>query len=179
MKKLEHIDPDLLKGNPRASFSAWKKYESLVLAAYRIHPQPYIYRPTNMAPSTVCTRLRDAVRGKLAFDYPIELVDAPTSLDLSRWYSEVIFKYDKEQVFIGPPETVHGVLTGTQVGNSRTKQMVYESLTFEEVSAFSLLLSGGRIEGPVLIKSPPDLTLLPDRPNTEKMTKPDGSLVLF
>lgn len=179
MKKLEHIDPDRLKGNPRATFVAWKKYESLVLAAFRMHPQPYIYRPANMAASTVCSRLRDAVRGKLAFDYPCDVPDSPSNLDLARWYSEVVFKYDKEQVFIGPPESIHGVLTGTQVGSPRTKQLVYESLSFEEVSAFSLLLSTGRIEGPVLIKTPPDLTLLPDRPNTEKMTKPDGSLVLF
>jgi hypothetical protein len=174
-RKLDRIDATLLSSNPRANVNAWKKYEPIVLTAYKLHPKPYIYRPANMAPSTICSRLRDAIRGKIAFDHPSEL----SSQDIARWYSEVVIKSDKEQVLIGPPTELAAAIRGTSVGSTKPLDMIFENLSFEELSAFTLLLSGGRLTGPVLVKTPPDISLLPQRPNVEMMKRQDGSLVLL
>lgn len=173
MKKLDRIDPKILATNPRASLAAWLKYEPVVTAAFNQHPRPYAYKPLNMSPSSVCSKMRDAVRGRLAFSYPSTVSDH----DLARWYEEVVFKHDKECVYIGPPEEVKTQLIGT-VPESPTS-LVFPTLSFEELAAFTLLLSNGRIVGPVRVKQPPDTTLLPKRPNVELMTRDDGSLVLL
>lgn len=174
MKKLDNIDPQRLANNPRATLQSWLKYRDVVISAMRMHPKAFIYQPANMAASSVASKLRDAVRGKLAFEYPDPDV---TDLALARWYSEIVVKNDKENVFIGPPEAVKTTLTGAAPQNDH--EMSFPTLSFEEVSAFTLLLSGGRIVGPVRITQPPDLSLLPKRPNVEMLSRPDGSLVLL
>jgi hypothetical protein len=128
-----------------------------------------------MSPVTVCSRLRDAIRGKLAFDYPSEI---PTE-DLSRWYGQIVIKSDTEQVLIGPLEEIKSSVQGTAVGVTKSADMVFAELSFEEITAFTLLLSTGRVVGPVLIQKPPDISLLTARPNVELMNRPDGSLVLL
>jgi hypothetical protein len=174
-RKLDRLDPALLAANPRANVAAWMKYESIVLAAYRQHPKPYIFRPTSMAAVTVCSRLRDAIRGKLAFDYPSEI----SAEELAVWYGQVVIKSDTEQVLIGPMEEVKASVQGTAVGTTKPTDMVFQELSFEEITAFTLLLSTGRVVGPVLVQKPPDISLLPVRPNVELMNRPDGSLVLL
>jgi hypothetical protein len=114
------------------------------------------------------------VRGKLAFDYPCTEV---TNDEILRWYAEVVFKNDREQVYIGPPEEVKSTLVGSTPASSTS--LIFPTLTFEELTAFTLLLSGGRIVGPVQVKQPPDIALLEKRPNVEILHKPDGSLVLL
>src|SRR5215468_1793852 len=103
MKKLDRIDPQRLASNPRATLQSWLKYRDVVLSAIRQHPKPYIYHPVSMTPSSVASKMRDAIRGKLAFSYPDPDV---TDFDLARWYSEIVIKHDKENVFIGPPDKV-------------------------------------------------------------------------
>jgi len=174
MKKLDNIDPQRLAGNPRATLQSWLKYRDVVLSAFRQHPKPFIYTPTSMAATSVASKLRDAVRGKLAFSYPDGEV---SDFELAKWYSEIVVKHDKENVYIGPPEGVKRSLTGSTPAS--TSELKFPTLSFEEVSAFTLLLSGGRIVGPVLILQPPDLSLLPPRPNVEMLRRPDGSLVLI
>ena len=44
------------------------------------------------------TRLRDAIRGKITFDYPSEI----STPQLANWYSQIVIKYTKEHVYIGP-----------------------------------------------------------------------------
>lgn len=174
MPKLDRIDPTALATNPRATLSAWKRYEPTVLAAMAQHPRPYVFRPSNMAPSTVASRLRDAIRGKLAFDHEsVRSVD-----EVRRWYAEVVVKSDLAQVYIGPLEKVTEILAGDHVSTTPAP-FSFDSLSFEEVSAFALLLSTGRLNGPVEIRCAPDLTLLPMRPNVEQITKPDGTLLLI
>jgi hypothetical protein len=174
MKKLDNIDPQRLAGNPRATLTSWLKYRDVVIMAMRQHPKPYIYTPTSMAASSVASKLRDAVRGKLAFDYPDPEV---SNLDLARWYSEIVVKHDRENVYIGPPEEVKTTLIGA-TPNSAT-ELTFPTLSFTEVSAFVILLSGSRLSGPIKIMQPPDISLLPNLPNVEILTKPDGSLVLI
>jgi hypothetical protein len=148
-----------------------------VIAAFTVHPKSYVYRCTTLAPSTVCTRLRDAIRGAIAFNFPI-LNDPFTHSDLARWYSEVIFKYDQENVYIGPVEEIKETLEGG--GSVRGEAVLsFPTLEFEEICAFSLLLSNNRIQGPVVILQPPDISLLPERQNLEQLKREDGSLVLL
>jgi hypothetical protein len=172
MKKLDRLDLQTLSANPRASLSSWRKYEPIVEAAFFQHPKPYIYAPSSLSPYTVSSRIREAIRGKLAFDYPAKI----STLDLSRWYDEIIIKNDAKNVFIGPPEEVQKSIKGTSLSTSPTYS--FDSLSFEEISAFSLLLSNGRLTGPVTILQPPDISLLPDRPNVERIEK-DGGLMLI
>lgn len=174
MKKLDRIDVVKLVGNPRATLQSWLKYRSVVLAAMQQHPRPYIYTPVNMAASSVCSKMRDAIRGKIAFQYPDSAID---NIILAKWYSEVIFKHDKENVYIGIPEEVNEVLVG--VTPTSASNLVFPTLSFEEVSAFVLLLSGSRIKGPVEVRQPPNLELLQRRPNVEVLSKKDGTLVLI
>ena len=176
MRKLDRIDPSILATNPRASIQSWLKYRDIVIAAYKQHPKPFVYRPVSMTPSSVCSKMRDAVRGKLAFDYP---EDEVTNNELARWYSEVILKHDKEQVYIGLPEEVRATLIGVTPSGPNANGLKFPTLTFEEISAFTLLLSAGRILGPVEILQPPDITLLPRRPNVEILNRKDGSLVIL
>jgi hypothetical protein len=175
MKKLDRIDPKVLASNPRASYAAWMKYEPIVIAAFRQHPKTFVYSPTSMTPSSVASKMRDAVRGMLAFAYPCPI----PVLDLANWYNEIIIKHDKEAVYIGVPEKVKSVIRGEQRSPDSASNLIFPTLTFEEVSAFTLLLSTARILGPILIQNPPDLSLLPKRPNVEMMVRNDGSLVLL
>lgn len=175
MKKLDNIDPQRLASNPRATLQSWLKYRDVVRTAMLQHPKPYVYTPTSMATSSVASKLRDAVRGKLAFNYPDPEVN---NLDLARWYSEIIVKHDLAgNVYIGPPEAVKTTLEGSSPSNRA--ELTYPTLAFEEVSAFVILLSGGRLSGPIKIMQPPDISILPRLPNVEILTKPDGSLVLI
>lgn len=175
LSKLDRIDPSSLLHNPRATQGAWLKYEPIILAAFKQHPRPYIFSPSSMSPVSVCSKARDAVRGKLAFDYPSE-VSTP---DLQRWYSEVIFKVLEESVYIGPPQTSTDSLEGQGNTKSSASSLSFSELSFEEISAWALLISNGRFKGSVTVLYPPDLSLLPPRPNVEMMSKPDGSLVLL
>jgi hypothetical protein len=174
MRKLDNIDPQRLANNPRATLQSWLKYRDVVLSAMHQHPKPFIYQPISMTPSSVASKLRDAVRGKLAFNYPDDEI---SDLSLARWYSEIVVKHDKENVFIGPPEEVKRTLIGAKPSNDH--ELNFPTLSFEEISAFTLLLSGGRIVGPIKVTQPPDITLLPTRPNVEMLKRPDGSLVLI
>lgn len=176
MTKLNRLDPNLLQHNPRCGAAAWERYRSLVVAAYRFHPRAYIYKPNNMTPATIASRLRDAVRGAIAFQYNIE--SDITGEDLSRWWGEVVVKHTKDSVHIGPPNIVRESLSGED-NTTNNGAMQYSSLSFEEVSAFCLLLSTGRLTGPILITLPPDLSTMAERPNVEMVEKQDGSLMLL
>lgn len=172
--KLDRIEPTgELAANPRASLASWLRYSNIVTAAYRQHPRTYIYQPANMAATTVASRIRDAIRGCLAFSYESAIPHA----DLLRWYSEIVIKNDLAQVFIGPPKQ----LSASLVGAAKVEDLRYDydTLTFEEIVAFTMLLSTGRIVGPVKIQNPPDLSLLPERNNVETLPQKDGSLLLL
>lgn len=170
MSKLSRTDPAELAKNPRATLAAWLRYEPIVVGAIRLHPKQYVYAPSNLSPSTVASRLRDAVRGKIAFDYKTSVATS----DVARWWDETAIRYDNKNVYIGPPESVAEALRGT----SNEHKYSYETLTFEEISAFAILLSNGRISGPVVIQNPPDVSLL-NRPNVELIARPDGSLYII
>lgn len=175
MSKLDRLDPLSLASNPRATLSAWLKYEDITLTAFRMFPKPYVYTPTNMAANTVASRLRDAIRGKLAFDYP-SVVD---NTDLLRWYSEVIIKPIGKGVYIGKFDSVEDELKGQAETAASLPDLKFDDLTYEEVSAFALLISTQRLTGPVLVRVPPDVSTLPQRPNVEFILKPNGALVII
>ena len=169
-----NLDQDNLRGNPRATLASWLRYESIVISAYRQHPTPFRYQPTNMAASTVCSRIRDAIRGKLAFNYPC-VIDSEA---LRTWYASVIVRYSENQVYIGVPGQYLAPLTGIITGKPTESTHLYSSLSLEEVIAFTILISSGRILGPVVIQHPPDISLVPDRPNVDLIPRPDGGLAI-
>jgi len=127
-------------------------------------------------PSTVCTRLRDAIRGAIAFNFPIS-DDSLSHADLTRWYSEVVFKFDQENVYIGPVEEIKETLDGGTIRNEAV--LSFPTLEFEEICAFSLLLSNNRLQGPIVILQPPRYNPSSRRPNLERLERKDGSLVLL
>lgn len=180
MSKLDRLDPATLIGNPRATLPAWLKYESLALQCYLAYPGARVWEPTNHEASTVVTRLRDAIRGCLAFRHPINEAYEVTHEDLLSWYGKVIFKTSAGRIYVGPQDKVLAELRGHTVGSAEERKgLNFPSLDFEEVNAFMLLLSRGRLVGPIIVTSPPDITLLMDRPNVEAVTRPDGSLLIL
>lgn len=172
-------DPALLLDNPRATYRAWKQYEVLALAALAHFPKTYVFCPHSLRPSTVASRVRDAIRGLLAFNYPI-LSDPPVSHGtIADWWSRVIVKHNATHVFIGSPDRVLTELTGKAETSTPGLVYKYETLTFEEITAFTILISSGRINGPVIVTSPPDVSLIPERSNVELEVRPDGKLLIL
>lgn len=170
--KLLRLDPTLLASNPRATLSAWQRYEPLVLAAHSQHPQTFSYECTDMASNTICSRIRDAIRGALAFSYPSTLAHA----DLLSWYSEVIIRFDATHVHIGPRGPLTPTLSILKPKDSTTLE--YARLTNDELHAFALLLSSGRLQGPILCHHP-NLTSPLLHPNLEVIHREDGAMVLI
>lgn len=172
--KLSSLDPHELSGNPRATLPAWLQYQSIVLQAVHRHPLPFTFSPQNKSAQTVVSRIRDAVRGCLTFGYDIgDPAISPESL--LRWFGEVVFKAQGDLVTIGVPEKLKDRL----VISTPSSELHFPTLSFEEISAFQLLLSTSRLTGPVIIDSPPDTTLLPARENVEILVNEKKQLVLF
>lgn len=172
MPKLENLDASTLAHNPRATLSAWMRYRSLVRAAMLDHPKTLSYIPANMAAATVASRLRDAIRGALVFEYPLDC----TKEDLTKWYSEIVIRHTSTQVFIGPKENKLDALLEVQTQDLGSLE--FASLTHEEYNAFALLLNNGRIQGPIVVRNGPS-TMFTTLPNVEIIHRPDGSLVLL
>ena len=97
---------------------------------------------------TVTSKLRDAVRGAIAFAYCTE----PSVEDLTNWWSKVIVRPEGEQVHIGPRTPLKETYT-TESAAPKTG-FVFDTLTAEETQAFALLLNNGRISGPITIRKP-------------------------
>lgn len=176
--KLDRIVPADLISNPRASLRSWHFYEPIIRAAILQHPKPYIYKPSNRSPSSVCSKARDAIRGKIAFDYPDTGSPTLTSTEVARWYSEIILKHDAQTVFIGAPEELRTYLKGASTIETHANYS-YQTLDFDSIVAFTLLLSRNLLTGPVRIASPPDISLLPERLNLQILQQSDGSIVLL
>lgn len=173
--KLERLDPKVLACNPRCRLDAWRKYEPVVLAAYAKHPMTYSYTPGNMAVSTVVSRIRDAIRGCIAFKHPTSV-----SHDLlAAWWDEIVIKHDDTTVHIGPEVAVVSTLEGHTP--TKDSDFTFDSLSLEEVAAFTILLSTNRLRGPIIVRQPPNISLLlqNERPNVELMLQSDGQLVIL
>lgn len=174
MKKLSRISPSDLSSNPRATLRAWQRYEPIVLAAVAKHPSPFTFTPDSLEPSTFVSRIRDAIRGKIAFDYPSSL----SVETVSSWFDEVIFKIINKSVYIGPKEALK--TSPLLAAVEKSTDLTFSTLSFDEIAAFALLLSNGRLSGPIVITSPPkEVSLLPSYPNFQPLPRPDGSLVLL
>lgn len=162
MSKLDRIDPAQLAHNPRATVTQWLRFQPVVVAAFRQHPRPFTYVPKSMSPATVASRMRDAIRGAICFSYPS---DIPIT-DLAQWWEHSSIRHTTKEVVIGP--ITSDVLPALECLNTPSPTgFHFDSLSFEELVAFSLLLDSGRIVGPVVVDSPPDISLLPPRNNVE------------
>lgn len=163
-----HSDLSKLASNPRASFSAWTRYAPFVYAAFRLHPQPYAFTPKNLSPASVCSKLRDAIRGCIEFSYAS---DVSTS-DLRNWWEETSVTFTLTEVIIGPKRRLG--LPAVAVLSLYT----YPTLSPNEVRAFLVLLSTGRIRGPITVVSPPEMDI-PRVANVEVVKRSDGTLILI
>jgi hypothetical protein len=175
--KLGRIDPVSLADNPRATLQAWQRYEPIVIAAVRKFPLPFVWSPSphQISCTTVVSRIRDACRGKIAFDYPSSI----TAEDLARWFSQVIFKVVSRSVYIGPKEQLKTVVIPLDAHEEKKGDLVFDDLTPDELNAFALLLSNGRLSGPIILRKPLSQPDVPEYPNFHIIPRPDGSLVLL
>ena len=169
--KLSRIDPASLAGNPRATYAAWLRFSLVVRNAMNDHPKPHTITPVSITPATYASRLRDAVRGAIAFGH----ADVPVE-DLARWFGEVVVRYDARNVYIGPREVKP---TEIETASIPKTEFSFATLTDEEFQAFVLLLNAGRISGPVHIETPNGLWCDPLLPNITFIPRPDGSLILL
>lgn len=177
--KLNRIDPNKLANNPRASLSAWSKFAPTVLAAYRLHPNPYLCTPQDLSIKTFVSRIREAIRGAIAFSYVLD--SGISTDDLTRWYDEVIItEYNPTTVFIGPAKTLQESKP-VQTTTPSSTSLDFRTLTWEEFEAFVLLISSGRMQVSVTIRKPDPtmLAFVSPSPNLTILSRPDGSLVLL
>ena len=173
MKKLQRVSPDALKGNPRATYAAWQKYEPIVKEAYSLHPKGYTFKPYNMSPATVASRLRDAVRGAIAFEFSSS-IDVQ---DLARWFDEVIVSHTTEEVYIGPKVKVKNVDVILETPDDPVRPHFPET-TFR---AYATLINSG--EQMSLTFAPPigynPLAVALEFPNVSVMLNKQGNYVMF
>lgn len=180
MGKLDNLDPASLSSNPRATESAWRRYEKMILAAYNHRPKPFIIVASlyNLSPHTLCSRIREAIRGKLAFDYPSEV----SAAELKAWYHHNTVSYTIDTVIIGPKsKLVNPPLEPPPTQNHSDLQ--FDSLNVEEFMAFAFLVNSGKLQGPVLIRRL-DTSIdwqarLSGLSNIQILNRPDGSTVLI
>lgn len=171
LAKLHRISPESLAGNPRATYAAWLRFAPQVRAAMAVHPQTHIIRVISMSPATFVSRVRDAVRGAIAYGHS----DIPVA-DLAKWFGEVVIRHDVKDVFIGPKEHK---LTDIAVNTIPKTEYSFVSLTTMEYHCFMTLLNNGRIAGPIHIEKPDPRWVDPGHPNVSFVPRPDGSLILL
>jgi len=146
-----------------------------VLAAYAAFPEPYLFTLDGFSVQSVVSKLRDAVRGKLALDYPCTVPND----DLFAWWRQVIVRPDGDKVYIGPkPAKNAEPVAPTDRGTSRNP---YHFRTLEPRFAqmFAELLNAGHIQGPITIVKPgpdPDISGLF---NVDLIHLPDGRLQII
>lgn len=174
MVKASTEDLRLLASNPRATLAAWERYRSLVSSAMRFYPQAYQFAPATLSPTSVVSKMRDAIRGKIAFDFP---GDPETEL-VRDWYAKVILKVIDGKVFIGPREQAK-VRPEVRAKDEGGSMLTFGQLAPDELAALFLLLSRGKLSGPVRLTKIARGSELPDIPNVEAIPQPDGSLLLL
>lgn len=169
------LRPSTLASNPRASLSAYLRFRDTIEAAISSHPAAHVCVPQDYAPATFVSRIRDAVRGLIAFDYPC----AHPPERISLWWSEVVVAFDPHDpnaVIIGPKTSVVEKINAPKAVPQDMKAFV--SLEPDEFSAFCLLISRGRIDGPVHVKNHTNSSVAVPA-NVEIISRPDGSIVLI
>lgn len=141
--KLNRIDPTDLAYNPRANLSSWQRFQPLVEQAYETYPKPFIFTSTGWSPESIISKIRDAIRGKIAFDYPSKY----TADEVITWWEKVIVRRIENKIYIG--ERIKDV----KKINPDAVKTKYEFKTLEPIHlrCFALLLDAGLIEGPIIV----------------------------
>lgn len=117
--------------------------------------------------SSIVSKIRDAVRGAIAFNY----VDDVESL--RDWFDKVEFRIFGAGLVIGPKET-------RKVEPLKEKKTGYKftALSLDELNAFALLLATEKIVGPVEVESC-IATYQSPYPNCFAQYQPNGTLLLL
>lgn len=150
--KEQNLAPENLTSNPRATLGAWNKYHKVVESAITSPENPVKITPQSVTTGTFVTRLRDAIRGCIAFSYPL-LSDQYSHEDLKEWFIRMTFWFSNEHVFIGNRKKNDQPV----VARVEKAGFHFESLTTAEIYAFQVLLSSGRLKGPVEVDVAPTL----------------------
>jgi len=171
--KIHRIVPSSLAHNQRATLAPWQRYEALVLRAYDAAPAPVRFKPSGLSAESVVSKVRDAIRGMIAFSYPSRV----TSDELSAWWSTVIVRRIDDEVYIGPRLRYDSELTA----KAEHTRYEYDTLSQSEMRCFAVLLSAGRINGPITIRKPlvPDPSVFDGLTNAEPINMPDGTLLII
>lgn len=134
-----------LAGNPRCTLEAWLRYRPYVEAAFGTYPEVYVVTPANFTSATFASRIRDAVRGAIVFQYPCA-IPQPTLID---WWSKVVVRLYGDKVKIGPPDKIDVTVREVLVRLDQTTSE-HSNVTDMERDAFYILISSGRIPPPVI-----------------------------
>lgn len=171
MSKLDRLDPETLKDNPRATHAQWQRFEAIVKSARMAFPTSWEYPIHGLTPNTAASRLRDAIRGAIAFNY------TTNTHELLEWYKKIHITHSSTHLIIRPtdmPKTSPAV----QAVLSDEFPFSFDTLDQTEYDAFGTLLNSGRIIGPVHMKHAPAM-LQRGWMNVEVIPRPDGSLILL
>lgn len=167
--KLSRLSAESLSSNPRCTERAWRRFEEVVQTAFSQRPHPYVFSPTGLSIESTVSKLRDAVRGKLVFDY----ASSVSAEALTPWWAETVVRRQGEHVYIGPPDK-----KDFEPLAPKPEGLVFEMLSENELNAFCLLLNNGKLQGPIVVKS--GWTCLPlPYSNVECIRKPNGSITLL
>jgi hypothetical protein len=162
-----------VSNNPRCTLAAWQRYAPSVLAAYWASPEPYIFKLPGFSVQSVVSKLRDAVRGKLAFDYP-----CPVSNEaLASWWADTIVKPYGDEVYIGPRPVKQ---TEPIEPESKNKNpYFFRTMSQRHAAMFAELLNAGLVQGPITIRrveADPDISSMF---NVDLIHLPDGTLQII
>lgn len=102
----KELNLSLLAENPRASLASWLRFRDHVIQAIEWYPQSLILHPISLRPSTYTSRVRDAIRGAIAFGYPCGTYSTDALLT---WYTQISVRFTKTTVIIGPRDAVEEI----------------------------------------------------------------------
>lgn len=175
MTKRESEDLARLAQNPRASLISWERYAPVVRRAFESYPEPCVLDPLTIQPNTFESRIRDAIRGAIAFDYPR---DFAYGTKLAEWWKMVVVRQT-----IVPPRVIIARKENKQLPpievKEKTQGLEFTELTLEEWRAFILLVNNGRLQGPITVRSKPNTTTIQLPPNVQLLPRPDGSIIIL
>lgn len=140
--------------DPRFTLAAWQRYELHVAAWMDVWPLDYSFSPNELALETVRTRLRDAVKAKLHFNYPSSVVDH--ELLKQRWPGVVVTRHrtQKGYIRIGPNEGRQKInLTSSTLSLAhKNEALIVQSPQLSDLIAVAHLLNRGILVGEVLVQ---------------------------
>lgn len=154
------LNKRLLADNPRASLSAWERFRPHIIRAISSYPNRVTISPTTLRACTYESRVRDAIRGAIAFGYEISPHSTELLID---WYSKIVIRSTLTTVVIGPPSALDDESGLTVQDDHIAVIETHTKVSVAERDAFVLLIASGRLGSVTLDSTWPGWQ--PDHPN--------------